>query len=86
MGNEVKYKVVYKAYGHWTEQKFSDLELAYECAVRTNGIVPFELVAKQNGVQWGAVFEGKGEATMVAKDGEFEFVLPNGRKIKIDTK
>lgn len=37
--NEVKYKVVYKAYGHWTEQKFSDLELAYECAVRTNGIV-----------------------------------------------
>ena len=39
MGKEVKYKVVYKAYGHWTEQKFSDLELAYECAVRTNGIV-----------------------------------------------
>lgn len=50
------------------------------------GLVPLELVAKQNGVQWGAVFEGKGEATMVAKDGEFEFTLPNGRKIKIDTK
>ena len=50
------------------------------------GIVPFELVAKHNGVQWGAVFEDKGEATMVAKDGEFEFTLPNRRKIKIDTK
>lgn len=50
------------------------------------GLVPFELVAKRNGVQWGAVFEGEGEATMVAKDGEFEFTLPNGRKIKIDTK
>ncbi len=50
------------------------------------GLVPLELVAKQNGVQWGAVFEGEGEATMVAKDGEFEFTLPNGRKIKIDTK
>lgn len=50
------------------------------------GLVPLELVAKRNGVQWGAVFEGEGEATMVARDGEFEFTLPNGRKIKIDTK
>lgn len=50
------------------------------------GLVPLELVAKRNGIQWGAVFEGEGEATMVARDGEFEFTLPNGRKIKIDTK
>lgn len=50
------------------------------------GLVPLELVAERNGVQWGAVFKGEGEATMVARDGEFEFTLPNGRKIKIDTK
>lgn len=39
MEKGAKYKVVYKAYGHWTEQKFSDLGLAYELAVRTNGII-----------------------------------------------
>lgn len=50
------------------------------------GVVPFELVTNWNKAQWGAVFEGAGEATMVARDGSFEFALPNGRKIKIDTK
>ena len=36
---EIKYKVVYKAYGQWTEQRFSSLKCAYECAQRANGIV-----------------------------------------------
>lgn len=36
---EIKYKVVYRMCGQWSEQKFSSLELAYECAKRTNGIV-----------------------------------------------
>lgn len=34
-----KYKVVYRMCGKWAEQKFNSLELAYECAKRTNGIV-----------------------------------------------
>lgn len=34
-----KYKVVYRMCGKWSEQKFNNLELAYECAKRTNGIV-----------------------------------------------
>lgn len=36
---EIKYKVVYKKCGQWAELKFNNLELAYECAKRTNGIV-----------------------------------------------
>lgn len=63
-----------------------DNDNVYSVDAGVIGIVPFELVANWDKAQWGAVFEGGGEATMVARDSEFEFTLPNGRKIKIDTK
>ena len=82
--NGYKFAVASTAYGDGCYD--DDYGNVYGVGAGALGIVPFELVAKHNGVQWGAVFEDKGEATMVAKDGEFEFTLPNGRKIKIDTK
>ena len=50
------------------------------------GIVPLELVSdidKAN--EYGLVVECKGEAVMNAREGDFYFELPNGKKVHIDT-
>ena len=36
---KIKYKVVYKSYGYFFEELFSNLSCAYACAKRMNGIV-----------------------------------------------
>lgn len=50
------------------------------------GIVPLELVSDvEKAREDGLVVECNGEATMYAREGDFHFELPNGKKVHIDT-
>ena len=50
------------------------------------GIVPLELVAKDDGLRFGRVERVSGEAGFTAEDGVFDVSLPDGERIHIDTR
>lgn len=50
------------------------------------GIVPLELVAKEDGLKFGRVVETPGEAVFEAEDGVFDITLPDNGRIHIDTR
>lgn len=50
------------------------------------GLVPLELVEKEDGLELGRVFEEHGTAEFEADDGKFFVTLPSGRIVIIDTK
>ena len=50
------------------------------------GIVPLELVAKEDGLKFGRVEMVPGEAGFTAEDGVFDVTLPDGERIHIDTR
>ena len=49
------------------------------------GLVPLELVEKEDGLELGRVFEEHGTAEFEADDGKFFITLPSGRIVIIDT-
>ena len=50
------------------------------------GLVPLELVGKEDGLPFGTVFGIPGEAEFTCENGIFDIALPNGHKIHIDTR
>lgn len=49
------------------------------------GLVPFELIDKAEGKEFGYIWEGSGAADFSAVNGVFDITMPDGKKIHIDT-
>lgn len=50
------------------------------------GLVPLELIGKEDGLQFGTVFDVPGEAEFKCKDGVFDITLPDGYVVHINTR
>ena len=50
------------------------------------GIVPLELVGKEDGLKCGTVIMMPGIAALDCEEGVFDFCLPDGSAVHIDTR
>ena len=83
-GKGYAFAVGFTAYG---DGVYSDEEgRLYPVDAGVIGIVPLELVEKENGLENGTVIMMPGIAALDCEDGVFDFCLPDGSTVNIDTR